>query len=99
VREVVANAIIHGNRLDEQKKVVVTVMRTSELFKVSVWDQGRGFDVKCLSDPRSPEVLLRESGRGIYMARAVMDEFHVQIGPAAGTTVSLIKYIRKNGEQ
>ena len=95
VREVVANAIIHGNRLDEQKKVVVTVVRTPALFKVVVWDQGRGFDVNCLPDPGSPEVLLRESGRGIYMARAFMDEFHVQIGPAAGTTVSLIKYIRK----
>ena len=59
VREVVANAIIHGNRLDEQKKVVVTVMRTSELFKVSVWDQGRGFDVNRLPEPGSPEVLLR----------------------------------------
>ena len=96
VREVVANAIIHGNRLDDQKKVVVTVVRTPEQFKVVVWDQGRGFDVNCLPDPGSPEVLLRESGRGIYMARAFMDEFHVHTGLAGGTTVSLIKYIRKN---
>ena len=95
VREVVANAIIHGNRLDDQKKIVVTVVRTPEQFKVVVWDEGRGFDVNCLPDPGSPEVLLRESGRGIYMARAFMDEFHVQTGPAGGTTVSLIKYIRK----
>jgi len=99
VREVVANAIIHGNRLDDQKKVVVTVVRTPEQFKVVVWDQGRGFDVNCLPDPGSPEVLLRESGRGIYMARAFMDEFRVQTGLAGGTTVSLIKYIRKNSEE
>ncbi len=96
VREVVANAIIHGNRLDYQKKVVVTVLRTPDQLRVTVWDQGKGFDLDCLSDPRSPEVLLRESGRGIYMARAFMDEFHVHTGPAGGTTVSLIKYIRKN---
>ena len=95
VREVVANAIIHGNRLDDQKKVVVTVVRTPEQFKVVVWDQGRGFDVNCLPDPGSPEVLLRESGRGIYMARAFMDEFQVQTGLAGGATVSLIKYLRK----
>ena len=99
VREVVANAVIHGNRLDDQKKVVVTFVRTPEQFKVAVWDQGRGFDVNCLSDPGSPEVLLRESGRGIYMARAFMDEFRVQTGLAGGTTVSLIKYIRKNSEE
>ena len=99
VREVVANAIIHGNRLDEQKRVVVTVVRTPDQFKVEVWDQGRGFDLSSLPDPRSPEVLLRESGRGIYMARAFMDEFHVQTGHAGGTTVSLVKYIRKNSEE
>jgi anti-sigma regulatory factor (Ser/Thr protein kinase) len=28
VREVVAKAIIHGNRLDDQKKVVVSAVRT-----------------------------------------------------------------------
>jgi serine/threonine-protein kinase RsbW len=55
VREAVANAIIHGNRL----------VRTPEQFKVVVSDQGRGFDVNCLPEPGSPEVLLRESGRGM----------------------------------
>ena len=95
VREVVANAIIHGNRLDDQKKVVVTFLRTPDQLKVSVWDQGQGFDLDCLPDPRSPEVLLSEHGRGIYMARAFMDEFHVQTGAAGGTTVSLVKYTRK----
>ena len=95
VREVVANAIIHGNRLDDQKKVVLTLLRTPAQLKVAVWDQGDGFDLDSLPDPRSPEVLLKEHGRGIYMARAFMDEFHVQPGPAGGATVSLVKHIRK----
>jgi serine/threonine-protein kinase RsbW len=96
VREVVANAIIHGNRLDEQKKVVVTALRTPGQLKVAVWDQGKGFDLDGVADPRSPEVLLKESGRGIYMARAFMDRFDVETGPAGGTTVSLVKYIAKS---
>jgi serine/threonine-protein kinase RsbW len=95
VREVVANAIIHGNRLDEQKKVVVTALRTPGQLKVAVWDQGKGFDLDCVADPRSPEVLLKESGRGIYMARAFMNRFDVEIGSAGGTTVSMVKYIPK----
>jgi hypothetical protein len=41
VREVVANAIIHGNRLDDQKKVVLTFLRTPNQLKVAVWDQGK----------------------------------------------------------
>ena len=59
----------------------------------------RRFDLDCLHDlwsPRSPEVLLRESGRGIHLARAFMDEFNVQAGPAGGGTVSLIKSIRES---
>jgi hypothetical protein len=54
------------------------------------------FDLDCQHDPRSPEVLLRESGRGIYLARAFMDELHVQAGPAGGSTASLIKSIRES---
>jgi serine/threonine-protein kinase RsbW len=64
-------------------------------LKVAVWDQGAGFDLDSLPDPRSPEVLLNDHGRGIYMARAFMDELHVQTGSAGGTTVSLVKYIGK----
>jgi len=59
----------------------------------------RRFDLDCLHDlrsPRSPEVLLRESGRGIYLARAFTDKLHVQAGPAGGGTVSLIKPIRES---
>ena len=93
VHEVVANAIIHGNHLDRQKKVVVTILRTEEQFEVSVWDQGKGFDLQSLPDPRNPNVLLRSYGRGVYLARAFMDELYVQAGSGNGTTVTMIKYI------
>ena len=93
VHEVVANAIIHGNHLDRQKKVVVTILRTEEQFEVSVWDQGKGFDLQSLPDPRNPNALLLSYGRGVYLARAFMDELYVNAGPANGTTVTMIKYV------
>lgn len=93
VHEVVANAIIHGNHLDRQKRVVVTILRTVEQFEVSVWDQGKGFDLQSLPDPRNPNALLLSYGRGVYLARAFMDELYVQAGPANGTTVTMIKYV------
>jgi serine/threonine-protein kinase RsbW len=93
VHEVVANAIIHGNHLNCHKKVVVTLVRSVEQFEVSVWDQGNGFDLQSLPDPGDPAVLLLPYGRGVYLARAFMDEFYVQVGPANGTTVTMIKYI------
>lgn len=97
VHEVVANAIIHGNHLDCHKKVVVTILRTVEQFEVAVWDQGRGFDLQSLPDPRDPDVLLLPYGRGLYLARTFMDKICVQAGPANGTTVTLIKYIPFDG--
>ena len=93
VREVAANAIIHGNRLDRRKKIVATVVQTSERIKIAVSDQGAGFDPEGLPDPSSSRALLSGSGRGIYLARAFMDEFHVRT-EAGGTTVTLVKYIR-----
>jgi serine/threonine-protein kinase RsbW len=97
VHEVVANAIIHGNHLDRHKKVVVTILRTVEQFEVSVWDQGKGFDLQSLPDPRNPSALLLPYGRGVYLARSFMDELYVQVGPANGTTVTMIKYVPFDG--
>ena len=94
VREIVINAIIHGNGLNSQKKVFVTIARTRRQLTVTVWDQGSGFDLDRLPDPRSTEALLKKSGRGIYLAQAFMDEFHVQSGAGGGTAVTLVKYIR-----
>jgi serine/threonine-protein kinase RsbW len=93
VYEVAINAIIHGNRLNGQKKVIVTIARTRQQLTIMVWDQGDGFDLDRLPDPRSPEALLRESGRGIYLARSFMDEFHVRTKAGVGTIVTLVKYI------
>ncbi len=93
VHEVVINAIIHGNRLSIEKKVIVTIASTRKQLTITVSDQGDGFDLDRLPDPRSPDTLLKDSGRGIYLARAFMDEFHVQTGARSGTTVTLVKYI------
>jgi serine/threonine-protein kinase RsbW len=94
VREVVANAVIHGNRHDPSKKVVLTATRTADRLDVRVWDQGKGFDLESLANPLLADVLLRDSGRGIYLAKAFMDEFRVHSGALGGTTVSLTKFIR-----
>ena len=100
VHEVVANAI--GNHLECQKKLIVTIIRTVEKFGLAVWDQGEGFDLQSLPDPRNTDALLLPCGRGVYLARAFMDEFYVDAGPGNGTTVTMIKYIpsmRRLGRQ
>lgn len=91
VREITVNAVMHGNVYDRSKKVVVEFDISHDDFVVSVRDQGRGFDLAGLSDPLSPENLLRQSGRGIFLARAFMDQVDVQFSQS-GTAVRMIKH-------
>jgi serine/threonine-protein kinase RsbW len=93
VREIVTNAIVHGNRYDLSKRVFLAVSRTPARLEITISDQGSGFHLSSVPDPRSPEALLRPSGRGLYLARAFMDEFHVQPGDLCGVAIVLVKYV------
>ena len=93
VHEIMINAIVHGNHSDIEKKVQLTVSRTGEELRITISDQGDGFNPHSLPDPLSPQALRRGSGRGVYLAQALMDEFHVQPGCAGGTTVTMSKHV------
>ena len=81
VTEAVNNAIIHGNKLDINKHVLVKVDCNNKILKVSVKDQGNGFDLNRVNNPLLPENLLKESGRGIFIIRRIADnvEFNFSI--------------------
>jgi len=86
--EAVNNAILHGNRSDPAKKVriVCRILPGWLLFQVN--DQGKGFDPAAVDSPLREENLLRESGRGIFLMRTLMDK--VEIEPSReGTEVRL----------
>jgi serine/threonine-protein kinase RsbW len=93
VHEIMTNAVIHGNRGDLHKKVVVTISRTPDKLKIVIADEGDGFDPDHLPDPLSPKGLLKGSGRGVYLARAFMDEFDVRRDPAGWTKVIMAKSV------
>jgi serine/threonine-protein kinase RsbW len=95
VREITTNAIVHGNRYHLGKKVFLAVSRTPARLEVTIADQGAGFDLSSVSDPRSPETLLRPSGRGIYLAQVFIDELHVRRGDLCGVAVELVKYVNR----
>lgn len=93
VRESMVNAVVHGNQYSAQKKVRVSVSKRQDRLTVTISDQGKGFDLEALPDPLSEENLLRNSGRGIFLIRAFMDELHVRRLSPAGTEVTLTKYL------
>jgi serine/threonine-protein kinase RsbW len=91
VRECMVNAIVHGNRYSRKKHIHLRVEHVPSRIVVTIGDEGGGFDLSSLPDPTSPENLLRQSGRGILLIRAFMDEFDVHPRSGGGTEVRLVK--------
>ena len=75
VTELVINCIIHGNKEQGQKKVAVAVEYDNNSMVIKIADEGNGFDLSRLADPTLPENLQKESGRGIYIAKSLVDGF------------------------
>ncbi|HWR51752.1 MAG TPA: ATP-binding protein [Bryobacteraceae bacterium] len=91
VRESIVNAVVHGNRYNRRKKVHLAVSTAGDRLAIRVGDEGEGFDMTSLPDPVADQNLLQQSGRGIFLIRAFMDEFSIrQLNP--GTEVTLLKF-------
>ena len=73
VTEAVNNAIIHGNRRNASKKVVVTGTVQDHLLLIKVKDEGKGFDPQGIPNPIDEGNLLRESGRGVFLMRQLAE--------------------------
>ena len=95
-REILINAIKHGNRFDAAKKVQVRLSGVGGLT-IEVIDEGDGFQLESVPDPRAPENLERTSGRGLVMARRIMDEFAVEQIEPRGTRVRMVKHAAGTG--
>jgi serine/threonine-protein kinase RsbW len=91
VREAVTNAVLHGNRQDENKTVDIVLKSSPDAVEISVHDQGPGFNPEDVPDPTASENLLKTSGRGIFFMRTFMDEVDWLIRPEGGTTVRMLK--------
>ena len=91
VREAVTNAVVHGNRQDEDKTVDITLKSSPDAVEISVHDQGTGFNPEAVPDPTAQENILKASGRGIFFMRTFMDEVDWSIRPGGGTTVRMVK--------
>ncbi len=74
VREAVANAVKHGNKLDATKQVEIAFNNLSKGLEISIRDFGTGFEVEEVPDPTNPENLLKANGRGVLFMRTFMEE-------------------------
>jgi serine/threonine-protein kinase RsbW len=91
VREAVANAVKHGNKLDADKNVEVSFENLTKGLEIVVRDFGQGFEVEDVPDPTNPENLLKANGRGVLFMKTFMEEVEWVNHPGGGMVVKMCK--------
>src|SRR5215213_2791003 len=71
--EALTNAIVRGNGEDRTKWVDVRAELVPEVIRVSVTDEGAGFDPEIIPEPIQPAQLDVASGRGLFLIRKLVD--------------------------
>ena len=97
VREAMVNAIVHGNRYNLKKKVHLSIGIRDDRLVVTIVDEGEGYEPQDLPDPLAEENLLRQSGRGLLLIQAFVDEFTMRKAPPMGTEIKLV--VSKNKQE
>ncbi len=72
--EAVNNSIVHGNKLDETKKVDISVVVNDNQIVITIIDEGKGFDYNNVPDPTTPENIENVSGRGVFLMKKLADD-------------------------
>jgi serine/threonine-protein kinase RsbW len=72
--EAAINAIVHGNKLDPNKKVIVNAEIDGRRSIWTITDEGEGFDYNTLPDPTAPENIENLTGRGVFIIKHLADQ-------------------------
>jgi serine/threonine-protein kinase RsbW len=86
--EAFVNAVKHGNRNDPAKLLRVTAELSAHEAIFTIEDEGEGFDVRSIPDPRDPANLFKSNGRGVLLIYNIMDEVEYS---ERGTRLKMVK--------
>ncbi len=93
VREAMVNAVVHGNRYSLKHKVHFQVSADTTGVTVTITDEGEGFEPKAVADPLEQDNLLKQSGRGILLIQAFVNEVDIRRVQPRGTEVVMKKFL------
>jgi serine/threonine-protein kinase RsbW len=86
--EAFVNAVKHGNKNDPTKLVRIGAELSPKEACFTIEDEGEGFDVATIPDPRDPANLFKSSGRGVLLIYNIMDEVEYN---EQGNRVKMVK--------
>jgi serine/threonine-protein kinase RsbW len=90
--EALINAIKYGNNLKRTLPVQVSVAANAQELRISIEDQGKGFDPRKLSCCTEGENLMKGGGRGVYLIRQLMDRAEYN---TRGNRIVMVKYLKR----
>lgn len=73
INEMLTNAIEHGNKFDQTRKVSIVIYVNDEFYKIVITDQGSGFNWKKYMDIGVDLQGNSDRGRGIAMTKMMCD--------------------------
>lgn len=88
--EALSNSIIHGNKSDPNKKIKITININNSKMVIIIKDEGKGFDINSIPDPTKPENILKDSGRGIHIMRAFLDDLYYKFTEEGTETILVL---------
>jgi serine/threonine-protein kinase RsbW len=91
LREALANAIKHGNGQNLAKRVHLDMDVVDDTLRMTIRDEGTGFDPGQVADPLAPENRLKTSGRGIFYMKTFMDDVRFRHLDGGGMEIVLKK--------
>ena len=78
--EAITNAFIHGNNKDKSKPIVVMWKKEKDYLKISVKDCGTKKQKLDLYKDIDEDIILEESGRGLFIISSYSDEVKFEDG-------------------
>ncbi len=92
ITELFNNALHHGNKDDQSKKITITFTTLSGGLQISVQDEGEGFKPEKIKNPLDEENIMKTSGRGLFLVEQLVDKINFNVSPNGSEVVVFKKF-------
>jgi serine/threonine-protein kinase RsbW len=74
VNEAFQNALIHGNKCQDEKNISITFKKVPTGISFTISDEGNGFDHKSIPDVNEKNIGTVYPGRGLFLIKSLSDD-------------------------